>query len=242
MTAAAILETLASRGAVLRSNGRKIRVIPSGALDGELRAEIAARRAELLELLEAAPLEVTSAPPATEAQALEAATAPGQTSNGYPLEWDAGEAYRATFRNPCRNPNRSSAQNTSEGQSQSAPGAVGELPPAMMERPGLELCPDGLWRAGGLIVPTKGTRAALKKYLSAKERGSEARRKDATGEYISNLAQMIEAIERHAGKRRGISATIECPICHQQTLRYAVSSYNGHKRGGCSNQCGSFVQ
>jgi hypothetical protein len=40
-----------------------------------------------------------------------------------------------------------------------------ELPPALVERPGLDLGPDGLWRWRGYIVPSRGTRPALRAYL-----------------------------------------------------------------------------
>jgi hypothetical protein len=44
-----------------------------------------------------------------------------------------------------------------------------ELPPALIERPGLTFCNDGLWRWRGFIVPTRGTRPVLQKYFEKRE-------------------------------------------------------------------------
>lgn len=48
--------------------------------------------------------------------------------------------------------------------------STSEMPPALVERPGLELGEDGLWRWRGFIIPTRGTLPAYRKYFEKRRR------------------------------------------------------------------------
>jgi hypothetical protein len=90
MSAQETLLILLGNGAEVIPNGSKIRVIPANVLNDELRAAIDDNRGELLEFL----LPMAQSTLANEA-ALELAHSRGSTANGYAVEFDAGEAYRA---------------------------------------------------------------------------------------------------------------------------------------------------
>ncbi len=94
MSAQETLLILLGNGAEVIPNGSKIRVIPANVLNDELRAAIDDNRGELLEFL----LPMAQSTLANEA-ALELAHSCGHTANGYPIEIDAGAAYRENAEN-----------------------------------------------------------------------------------------------------------------------------------------------
>jgi hypothetical protein len=60
--------------------------------------------------------------------------------------------------------------------------------------------------------------------------------------HMNLVGKAMQRCQDHAGGKRGIRGTVECPAC-QGRLNYSVAAYNGHLWGTCETpECLSWMQ
>jgi hypothetical protein len=55
-------------------------------------------------------------------------------------------------------------------------------------------------------------------------------------ERINRIGTARQAIVEHTKGKRGVSGSIDCPVCNQGKLQFSVSGYNGHIHAGCTTE------
>lgn len=67
---------------------------------------------------------------------------------------------------------------------------------------------------------------------------------DAKMEQFSTACTVAaKAIRAHAKQQHGVSGSLDCPICKSGTLRYSISSHNGHIAAACTTPgCARWIE